>query len=195
MVEETSTCPVCGRWIGKRSMCGECIEENRGFHEGHYGFYFDGRLRDALHAFKFRKRKDVGKHLTSLIRDKVALLSGHIDTIIPIPVTGHRLWERGFNQSFIIGEEISAVTGAPVDHTVLFKTRETKDQYTLSKPERRANIKGVFTIRNAGRIADKRVLLVDDLFTTGYTVREAAKVLKEGKAAKVIVFALARTGS
>jgi ComF family protein len=194
IVDEASACPVCGRWVGKRTVCGQCISENRGFHEGHYGFYFEDRLRDALHAFKFGKRKDVGKGLVSLIRDKIALLSGQADTIIPIPVSEKRLKERGFNQSFIISEEISAITGLPVDHMVLFKTKETRDQYSLSKAERRANIKGVFTLRNAGRIADKRVLLVDDLFTTGYTVREAAKVLKGGKARSVAVFALARTG-
>jgi ComF family protein len=194
-VEEASTCPVCGRWTGKRTMCGECIDEKRGFQEGHYGFYFENRLRDALHAFKFERRKDVGKHLISLIREKVAALSHVADVIIPVPVTEKRLKERGFNQSFIISEEISRITLRPVLHAALLKIRETADQFTLSRDERRKNIKDVFTVKNGIQIAGKRILLVDDLFTTGYTVREASRVLLKGKAERVVVFALARAGS
>jgi len=194
-VEEDSTCPVCGRWTGRRTMCGECIDEKRGFQEGHYGFYFENRLRDAVHAFKFEGRKDVGKYLISLIREKVAALSGAADLIIPVPVTEKRLKKRGFNQSFIISEEISAIACRPVLHDVLIKTRETADQFTLAKDERRKNIKGVFAVKNGSEIAGKRVLLVDDLFTTGYTVREASRALFRGKAERVTVFALARAGS
>ena len=195
VVEEDSTCPVCGRWTGKRTMCGECIDEKRGFQQGHYGFYFENRLRDALHAFKFERRKDVGKHLISLIRDKISTLSDIADVIIPIPVTEKRLKERGFNQAFIISEEISRITLRPVLHAALHKIRETADQFTLSKDERRKNIKGVFAVRNAKEVAGKKILLVDDLFTTGYTVREASRVLKREKAGEVSVFALARAGS
>jgi competence protein ComFC len=175
-------------------MCGECIEEKRGFHEGHFGFYFENRLRDALHAFKFQGRKDVGRYLVSLAREKALLLADKIDAIIPVPVTEKRLRERGFNQSFIISEEIGNLTGRPVLHSILSKTTETKDQYALSKAERRTNIKGVFAVRKGISIKGKSILLVDDLFTTGYTVREASRVLLREKAGRVIVFALARTG-
>jgi ComF family protein len=194
-VEEASTCPVCGRWTGKRIMCGECIDKKRGFQEGHYGFYFENRLRDALHAFKFERRKDVGKFLISLIREKIAGLSEVVDAIIPVPVTEKRLKERGFNQSFIISEEISKIISRPVLHSTLLKIRETRDQFTLSKDERRKNIKGVFAVKNGTGIGGKRILLVDDLFTTGYTVREASRALFKEKAERVIVFALARAGS
>ena len=178
-------------------MCGECIDEKRGFQEGHYGFYFENRLRDAVHAFKFEGRKDVGKCLVSLVREKAAALSDVADVIIPVPVTEKRLKERGFNQSFIISEEISSLTNRPVLHNVLRKTRETADQFTLSKDERRKNIRGVFAVTDRKRmeVAGKRVLLVDDLFTTGYTVREASRALLKGKAERVTVFALARAGS
>ncbi|HEY3275649.1 MAG TPA: ComF family protein [Syntrophorhabdaceae bacterium] len=195
VVEEASTCPVCGRWMGTRAVCGECITHKRGFQEGFYGFYFENRLRDALHSFKFEKRKDVGRLLVALIKDKVASFSGRFDTIIPIPVTEKRLKARGFNQSFVIGEEISRITGLPVAPGILVKTQETLDQYSLSKTERRKNIKGVFSVLDRACIEGKRVLLVDDLFTTGYTMKEAAQALKKEKAGDVAVFALARTGS
>jgi len=193
MVDDETTCPVCGRWLGKRAVCGECIQKKRGFWEGYYGFYFENRLRDAMHAFKFEGRKDVGKHLVYLIKEKIISFSGSFECIIPIPVTEKRLKERGFNQSYIIGEEISKITGKPVCHSVLYKIRDTMDQYSLHRDERKKNIKGAFTVKNGYEIKAKKVLLVDDLFTTGYTAKEASVVLLKAGAGSTLFFALART--
>jgi competence protein ComFC len=195
IVEDDLTCPVCGRWLGKRAVCGECIQKKRGFQEGYYGFYFENRLRDAIHAFKFNGRKDVGKHLVHLIKEKIVSFSDSFDCIIPMPVTERRLKERGFNQSFIIGEEISKITGKPVYHSILYKARDTMDQYSLHRDERRKNIKGAFIVKNGHEIKAKRVLLVDDLFTTGYTAKEASGVLFKAGAGHTMFFALARTPS
>ncbi|MCX5812646.1 MAG: ComF family protein [Proteobacteria bacterium] len=195
VVEDDSTCPVCGRWLGERAVCGECIQNKRGFREGYYGFYFENRLRDAIHAFKFHGRKDVGKHLVHLINEKIISFSESFDCIIPMPVTERRLKERGFNQSFIIGEEISKITGKPVYHSILYKTRDTMDQYSLHRDERKKNIKGAFTVKNGHDMQAKRVLLVDDLFTTGYTAKEASGALLKAGAGHTLFFALARTPS
>jgi ComF family protein len=192
-IEDDSTCPVCGRWLGKKVLCGECIQNKRGFREGYYGFYFENRLRDAIHAFKFHGRKDVGKYLVRLIDEKIISFSESFDCIIPMPVTERRLKERGFNQSFIIGEEISKITGKPLYHSILCKTRDTMDQYSLHRDERKKNIRGAFTAKNRHEIKAKRVLLVDDLFTTGYTAKEAAGVLSKAGAEHTLFFALART--
>jgi competence protein ComFC len=173
-VEEDTTCPICGRLIGKSLLCGQCMEEKRTFRRGYFGFYFEGRLRDTIHAFKFSGRRDAGRHLVRLER---------------------RLLERGFNQSFIVGEEISNITGKAIYSSVLVKTKKTADQYTLSKKERKKNIRGVFTVKNSSIIKDKRILLVDDLFTTGYTAQEASRTLLKSSAKEVIFFALARTPS
>ncbi|MCX5806362.1 MAG: ComF family protein [Proteobacteria bacterium] len=195
IVEDDSTCPVCGRWLGKRAVCGECIQKQRGFQEGYYGFYFENRLRDAIHAFKFHGRKDVGKHLIHLIKEKIISFSESYDCIIPIPVTEKRLKERGFNQSFVIGEEISKITGKPLYHSILYKARDTMDQYSLHRDERKKNIRGAFRVQNGHEIQAKGVLLVDDLFTTGYTAREASGVLLKAGACHTLFFALARTSS
>jgi len=195
VVEDDLTCPVCGRWLGVRVVCGECIANKRGFREGYYGFYFENRLRDAIHAFKFQGRKDVGKYLVHLINKKITSFSESFDCIIPMPVTERRLKERGFNQSFIIGEEISKITDKPLYHTILYKTKDTMDQYSLHRDERKKNIKGVFTVKNSHQIQTKRALLVDDLFTTGYTAKEAAGVLLKAGAGHILFFALARTPS
>ena len=112
---------------------------------------------------------------------------------IPVPVSARRLRERGFNQSYILAEEIAAMTGLAVHHTVLAKTDGVRDQFSLSRNERRKNIRGAFRIKNSQYIDGRRVLLVDDLFTTGYTASEAARCLIKAGSAEVILFALART--
>lgn len=179
--------------MGKKTICGECIEKKRGFQRGYYGFYFENRLRDAIHAFKFQGRKDVGRYLVRLITEKVLSFSDDFDCIIPIPVTEKRLKERGFNQSFVIGEEVSKIADKPVYHTVLYKTKETLDQYSLHKEERQRNIKGAFAVNNKSRIRARKVLIVDDLFTTGYTAKEASRTLFKAGIDSAFFFALART--
>jgi competence protein ComFC len=194
-VDEGSSCPVCGRWIGTNIVCGGCLEENRGFQEGHYGFYFEGRLRNAVHAFKFNGRKDIGRRLVSLLKEKILSLAGSFDCVVPVPVTEKRLKERGFNQSFIIAEEIAKIAGREIGHSVLLKKKDTKDQYSLTREDRQRNVRGVFAVQDREKIRGKRVLLVDDLFTTGYTAREAALTLLRSHAGEVRFFALARTPS
>jgi competence protein ComFC len=192
-VEEETSCPMCGMPVGIRSVCGKCLDEKNLFEEGLYGFYYENRLRDAIHSFKFSGRKDVGKHLVGLVEKRITAFSYRFDCIIPLPVTEKRLKERGFNQSFILAEEISRMTGKPVYHSVLIKTKETRDQYTLSRDERKKNIKGAFSLAKDAHLKSKKVLLVDDLYTTGQTAREAARTLLRGKAEDVVFFALART--
>lgn len=192
-VNDASACSFCGTWLSIESVCGECTLNRPPFEHGHFGFYFEGALREALHSFKFKARKDVGRALVRLLQPKLLAMQDEFDVIVPLPVTEKRLKERGFNQTFIIGEEISALTSKELAYWVLHKTRETRDQYTLSRSERKKNIRGVFALRNGNALKDKRVLLVDDLFTTGATAKEATKVLKAAGSRSVVLFALART--
>jgi ComF family protein len=192
-VDAGIACPLCGRPVGAPLLCGTCISMKRHFSAGHFGFLFSHRLRDALLAFKFRGRKDVGRFLVGLLRDKLMALSPRFDVIVPLPVTEGRLRERGFNQTYVLSKEIARITGKPIDHRSLLKTRETKDQYTLSRDERRKNPLGAFQVVRSEAIQDRRVLLVDDLFTTGSTLSEASKTLVRAGAGGVEVFALART--
>lgn len=193
VVDEETSCPVCGMPVGMRSVCGKCLDNKNLFEEGIYGFYYENRLRDAIHSFKFSGRKDVGKSLVGLVAKKIMDAASKFDCIIPLPVTEKRLKERGFNQSFIISEEISRMADKPVYHSALLKTKETKDQYTLSKDERKKNVKNAFSLAKNAGIEGKKILLVDDLYTTGQTAREAARILLRGKAKAILFFALART--
>ena len=193
MVEDDAVCPVCGRWLGTRIVCGECSGARRWFVRGIYGFYYEGKLREAIHAFKFSGAKKVGRRLVRIVEDRIRALSGGFDCVVPVPVSEKRLKERGFNQSFIISNEIKDITGIDLVHHALVKRAPTKDQFSLSRRERARNIRGAFQVRDTSCVADRRILLVDDLFTTGYTAGEAARTLKTAGCRDVALFALART--
>jgi competence protein ComFC len=192
-VESDKSCPVCGRQTGVAIVCGECLaHRKRYFTRSYFGFHFEGFLRESLHAFKFQGRKDVGRTLAGLLDEGIRGLAPQIDCIVPLPITEKRLKERGFNQSFIIAEEISKRTGKPIEFGTLIKVKETKDQYTLSKEERKKNVKNAFTATGT-HLKGRNILLVDDLYTTGNTAREASKALFHIGVKTVALFALART--
>jgi len=193
-VDGIASCPVCGRWTGSDLECGACATNPPKFERGCFGYLFEGPLREAIHAFKFRGRKDVGRALVGTLEERIAPMSADFDVIVPLPVTEKRLRSRGFNQSFIVSEEISRITGKPIDYRTLRKTRETQDQYTLPREERKRNVVRAFSIEGGKEaLRGRRVLLVDDLYTTGNTAREASKTLSKAKTEAILFFALART--
>jgi ComF family protein len=193
-LDSSSVCPVCGRWTGSPAICGACTLDPLPFERGYYGFSFRGPFREAIHAFKFGGRKDVGRTLARMAAGRLPPLAGAFDVVVPVPVTAGRLKERGFNQSFIVAEEIARLSGASLDYTTLRKVRETKDQYTLSRTDRRRDIRGAFSLHDDGRaVRGRRLLVVDDLATTLATAREAARTLRRAHPAGILFFALAKT--
>ncbi|MGH7960624.1 MAG: ComF family protein [Candidatus Binatia bacterium] len=112
--------------------------------------------------------------------------------IVPVPLHVQRLRWRGFNQSLILSQAIGHAYGILVDPFVLRRIRSTLPQTQLSESERRVNVHGAFAVSPPERLKEKRVLLVDDVYTSGATVEECARVLRRGGAEVVDVFTLAR---
>jgi len=173
-------------------ICGACLLEERIFERGVFGFYFTGSVREAIHAFKFAGKKEVGKRLVRMVEKRILSLCSEADVIVPIPVSERRLRERGFNQSFILAFEISQILKRPLLFDLLVKARETRDQAQLKREERSKNVKGAFAVEGGKRIQGMKVLLVDDIYTTGCTAREAGRVLLKANPKSLLLFALAR---
>jgi ComF family protein len=112
--------------------------------------------------------------------------------LVPIPLSKKKLKWRGFNQAEEIAKELANFLKIPLVSDCLIKTKETKDQVELSEKERKENIKGAFFVKNKEKIVGKNVLLVDDVFTTGATMEEAAKVLNEAGAEKIVGVVVAK---
>jgi ComF family protein len=112
--------------------------------------------------------------------------------LIPIPLAKKRLKWRGFNQAEEIGRELAEFLKIPLISDCLVKIKENKAQVELSEKERNENVKGVFFVKNKEKIVGKKILLVDDVFTTGATMEEAARVLKEAGAKKIVGIVIAK---
>jgi ComF family protein len=109
------------------------------------------------------------------------------DYIIGVPVTKKRLGERGYNQTNLIAKELSKILGIEYISNMLVKIRDTEHQSKLTKTERKFNIKNCFEVADIYDVSNKKILLIDDIFTTGATVNECSRILKKAGAKKVIV--------
>ena len=156
---------------------------------------YSATMRDLIQSFKYRDRHE-GLPLFGrwLIKAGHELLAD-ADLIVPVPLYRSRLWSRRFNQSALLAQEAGRLSGVPVDCFVLKRVRATASQVGLTAKQRKRNVAGAFKIDPAGkeRIRGKRVIVVDDVVTTGATVEACAKTLKRAGAAHVDVLALART--
>jgi ComF family protein len=113
------------------------------------------------------------------------------DLIVPVPIHRRRLIHRGFNQVVVLAKKLSKDTDIPLDRTSFKKIKDTPPQVGLTRPARVKNLRGSFGIQRSNRIRDRKVLLVDDVATTGSTIAEAAKAIMRGGAARVDVLVLA----
>ncbi len=149
-------------------------------------------LQEAICLFKYRGKVSLAKPLGRLLLKELPA-SLHADVVIPVPLHPTRLREREFNQSLLLADQVATHLQLPVSFTNLVRTVPSDPQSTLSRKERMKNLRRAFAVRRPSLIAKKRVLLIDDVFTTGTTVNECAKVLRTAGAEAVFVLTLART--
>jgi ComF family protein len=121
-----------------------------------------------------------------------AELLADADMIVPVPLYHSRLWSRRFNQSAMIAQELGKLTGVPIDCFMLAMVKRTPSQVGLTAAQRRKNVAGAFRVTAAKGALRKRVVVVDDVITTGVTAEACARVLKRAGASRVDILALAR---
>ena len=156
--------------------------------------YYEGPLQESIHRWKYE-----GKiHLTPFFgRWMAEELFNYWDAdipdlLVPVPLHVQRLRERGFNQALLLVRELSRCTGIPYLNGILRKKRATVPQVQLSGSERERGVRGTFEVFEKESVEERWILLVDDVFTTGATVNECARVLVAAGAQRVDVFTLAR---
>jgi ComF family protein len=150
-----------------------------------YAFPIDA----AIKALKFRRKLFYAPGLAQLLCTAINELRGDIDAVLPVPLHWRRRWFRGFNQALEIGKPVAKQLGVPLVNTVRRK-RATPFQSGLSARERARNLKSAFVVR--GSLQYQHVLIVDDVITTGTTMRQVARVLKDAGVDKVSALAVAR---
>ena len=155
-----------------------------------YGSY-EGPLRKLIHLFKFEKVHTLAGPLAKFMA-RALPREERFDVIVPMPLHWTRRWQRGFNQSELLGREIGRRWNVPVKNAVR-RAKATHPQAGLTNAKRRANVRGAFAPRRGAQLKGARVLLVDDVMTTGATSAACARALKRAGAAHVALLAVART--
>ena len=200
-------CRLCGRpyrheWQGDH-LCGACLLQPPSFSAARsWACYPRGSdpshpLRQVIQRFKYGRQASLGQPLGRLMA-QVCLpwfRSSHLDLIVPVPLHPRRLRWRGFNQAVLLGREVGKAWGRPLDPFVLTRKTETAPQTGLSLKERRPNVRGAFAVAPRRSVEGMRFLLVDDIYTSGATVNECARILLCSGAQEVQVLTLGRTVS
>jgi competence protein ComFC len=186
------TCRICGKPIGTREqLCFDCAHSPRQFHRGFPVALYRGWLKDALYSFKFLQNRELAKPFARLMAGRLRNEASDIDCILPVPMHPRRLRERRYNQAALLAQHLGDMLIKPVYEDVLVRVEETLPQRILKRSEREENLRGAFAVREKTRITQKRILLVDDIFTTGATVDVCSRVLMAEGAKFVRVSVLA----
>lgn len=188
------SCFVCKKLVPARGTiaagrtCAACREKSR-IHAFISPFSYDTpAIRDLLHGLKYHRRGDHAAILAGLLHRAIAyhgVVLSRAAVFIPIPLSPARERVRGFNQSALIAEVLGSAIGIPVQSDILKKIKKTKPQMSLSREERLTNLAGAYAVSDRAAVRGKNIILLDDVKTTGATLKEAAKVLKQAGAKKI----------
>jgi len=192
---EAPFCPHCGRTVYPTAfLCGSCKEETFYFDRAYACAWYEGPVKELLHAYKFHGRRPLQNYFADLLKNFISanLDPGQFDGVLSVPLDARKKRDRGFNQSGLLSRRIALALNKNEWSSSLYRTQAETPQARLTKAERRKNVLGCFGVKEDGRLKGRRLLLIDDILTTGQTASECARVLKKAGAAAVTVLACAR---
>jgi len=179
---------------GGNELCGACIRHHPAFDRARSVMAYDDASKSLVLSFKHADRTDAAPEFARwMVRAGSELLT-EADVLMPVPLHWSRLLKRRYNQAALLAFRIGQISNIQVLPRGLLRVKRTPTQGRLSPSERKRNVRGAFRVReqDRGHIKGKKILLIDDVLTSGATVEEAAKTLKRGKAARVDVLTLSR---
>lgn len=197
-IDNARVCDVCGVPYSSLSeqklhLCGNCISNTESLLKVRSVLLYKDKLRDLLHYFKYSSKMYIADFLSDLVIDRFPSDLSGFDIIVPVPLHIRRLQERGYNQTVLISKVLAGNLGVRLDLFSLKKVKYTKPQVDMSNFVARAkNVKNSFHISNKKMFSGKTVLLLDDVYTSGSTIRECSKQLIEAGAKYVFALTIAR---
>ena len=197
-IDNSRVCRVCGvpfSSVGeqKLSLCGNCINNTQSLLKVRSVLLYKDKLKDLLHEYKYSSKLYAAYCLSELIIDKFPFDLNGFDMIVPVPIHIRRLRERGYNQTVLISTVLSKRLGVSLDIFSLKKIKDTKRQVDMSDFKSRAkNVKNSFLVSNKKAFSGKTVLLLDDVYTSGSTIKECSKQLLSSGAKYVFGLTIAR---
>ena len=205
-------CGICGK-IDRNALCKKCELqlrkldefriitknddeelENKFFDEVMYEFKYEGLIRKLILDYKFNEKSYLYVTFVKFLLKNKKLFENikKYDTIIPVPISYKRYKERGYNQSLLIAKEIAVNTDLELLNNCLIKTKNIIEQSKLNKEDRAKNISDVYILQKKELIENRKILLVDDIYTTGSTVNECSRMLRYGNPKKIGILILAK---
>ena len=206
MVISAPICSCCGIMFksrqGRDHLCGDCIVQPKKFRIARAAVAYDHQLLAVVHRFKYAGKIQLAAPLGGLMHRafKQYWDPQKVDLILPVPLHPIKFRERGFNQSYLLirswksiaTQMTSEISDIPVNTDILIRSKATVSQTGLGRLKRLKNIRAAFRVDIPEKVLDKKVLLVDDVYTTGATVNECARVLLKAGAEAVDVLTVAR---
>ena len=189
-------CSICGK-LSPESICNKCkaklenefefktdnysLEESKKFIEHHYFFKYENIIRNQILSLKFQQKPYNYKTIACFLEKKQKSFEKlkKYDIIIVVPISKQRKKERGYNQSELIAKEISKIIQIKILKNKIVKIKNTEPQSTLNTKQREESVKSAYMAKNVEKIKNKKILIFDDIYTTGNTVNECAKMLIE----------------
>ena len=199
-------CGFCGK-INKNFLCKKCEVslnyikkdmirkvKNKNFSYHIYAYEYRNEIRDKILKFKFGDKPELADTFVELLlkNTKTYRFLESYDIIIPVPMQKKKKRERGYNQAALMARKIAKKTGIKYAEDVLIKVKHTEPQSTLNASKRKENIKNAYKCINIEKILNKRVILFDDIYTTGNTAKECCKMLKNAGAKEIAVYTFAK---
>lgn len=197
-ISHPSYCLCCGRFfeaLEEPHLCQDCLQKRPPFSHHRSCGKYKGKLKDIILLYKYRHFQVLGKDLARLVyralgREEEIWWS--VDAIVPVPLHPKRKKERGFNQAQIIAKELARVKGIELRDGLLVKIKNVPPQTSLRIEERVENVSGAFCVVKGEKIKERVVLLVDDVYTTGSTIRECSSVLRNAGVKEVRALTVAQ---
>lgn len=198
-------CIICGK-LYSDEICNKCYKtleilaktekyENKSFNEHTYLFKYEGKIRKLIIDYKFNDKAYLSNFFTKIIikNEKICRKIKSYDIIIPVPIHKKRKNERGYNQSELIAKKITEnINELQLITNSIIKEKNTVAQSTLTKEQRKQNVKQVYKLINKEKIQNKKIILLDDIYTTGSTAEECSRILKQNGAKEILVLTIAK---
>lgn len=189
-------CKKCYIMLKKQARCmvDNYVNHDKNFDEHLYIFKYEGIIRKIILRYKFQDKSYLYKTFVDfLLKDENLFeILKKYDTIIPVPISRKRQKQRGYNQSELLAREIEEHTNLKCESLCLFKTKDIVEQSKLHREERIQNIQGAYELKNPQLLVHKKIILLDDIYTTGSTVDECCRILREAKPRKLGVLTIAK---
>jgi len=187
-----NVCPYCNAYVSTSGHCPSCSNRKPPYKQFRAFAFYGGVIRETVHHLKYQNDVGVARVLASYLLKVIQAENWEFDLVVPVPLSKQKLEQRGYNQAERLAEPVAEALKKPLSNEALVRIKENASQVDLDVQSRRDNVRGVFEA-NPALVKGKKILLIDDVFTTGATLESASQALRDAKSDLVYAVTLGRS--